>query len=263
MQVMIKHFSVVAALLLFLVAGSPPADAQTQANWQSGRPQMTRVELNDLLVRLEAMTQGTAYSSEIRNKAQAEAAMVRARLEQGDIRVGDQIALVVEGEDSLTNTFTVRPGEILSLPGIGDIPVGGVLRSELEPHLAGQLSRYIRNPVVRAQSLVRVTIAGSVMQPGFYAVQPDRLLSDAIMQAGGPAVTANLNHIRIERAGREIWSGAYLQQAIADGRTLDQLSLQAGDQIIIPAHRPGILMAALPYIGGVASLLALVLTIVR
>ncbi len=189
--------------------------------------------------------------------------MVRARLEQGDIRVGDQIALVVEGEDSLSNNFTVRPGEILSLPRIGDIPVGGVLRSELEAHLTEQLARYSRDPVVRAHSLVRVTIAGSVAQPGFYAVQPDRLLSDAIMQAGGPALSANLNGIRIERAGREIWSGAYLQQAIADGRTFDQLSLQAGDQIIVPAQRPALASTALPYITGVVSVVALIFTILR
>ena len=249
------------AILLALSILPRASAAQGPADWDAGRPQMTRAELTALLERLDLLAQSSAYSSALRGQARDEAAMVRARLEQGDIRVGDQVALTVEGEQALTQTFTVRPGESLTLPGIGEVPLHGVLRSELEEHLRTLLSRYIRDPVVQAESLVRVTITGGVGTPGFYAVRADQLLSDAIMSAGGPAIGADLNQIYIERAGQRIWSGAYLQQAMTDGRTLDQLSLQAGDQIVVPLQRPGVGSMVMRAGLGLLSTAALVVTI--
>jgi len=45
---------------------------------------------------------------------------------------------------------------------------------------------------------------------------------------------ANLPKLRIERDGKPIWEGKALQQAIAEGRTLDGAGLVAGDQVIVP-----------------------------
>jgi hypothetical protein len=41
--------------------------------------------------------------------------------------------------------------------------------------------------------------------------------------------------MHIERGGLVLWEGEELQTVLADGRTLDQLNLRAGDQIIVPA----------------------------
>jgi polysaccharide export outer membrane protein len=256
-----KKLLTVLATLLLLGTSVAASAAQSSPDWDAGRPQLTRAELTELLERLDNLTGSTAYSSALRSQARDEAVMVRNRLERGDIRVGDQIQLTVEGETELTNTFAVRPGEILTLPGVGDVPVGGVLRSELEQHLTSHLAKFIRTPVVHAQSLVRVTITGGVATPGFYAVQAERLLSDAIMDAGGPALAADLNSIYIERDGQKIWSGRYLQQAMTDGRTLDQLSLQAGDQIVVPMQRPGASSLVMRAGLGLLSTAALVVTI--
>ena len=40
--------------------------------------------------------------------------------------------------------------------------------------------------------------------------------------------------LRIERDGKAIWAGKTLQQAIAEGRTLDDAGLVAGDQYVVP-----------------------------
>jgi protein involved in polysaccharide export with SLBB domain len=245
---------------LFLVASAAASAAQT-TSLSAGGPQRTRTELNDLLHQLEAAASAPGISGAERLRAESEAALVRDRLTSGDIQVGDQIALVVEGEDALTETFTVRPGQILTLPGIGDISVEGVLRSELEDHLTNQLLKFIRDPVVHAESLVRVTISGEVGQPGFYGVRPERLLSDAIMAAGGPAANANLEKMYIERAGERIWTGEHLQRAIAEGRTLDQLSLQAGDQIVVPSRGQGMGTRMIGITTGLISAAALLVTI--
>lgn len=218
--------------LLLLSAGGLHAQLPTQ--WDPNRLQVTRQGLEELLSQYEQADKSGAYSADLKARARYEASLIRTRLEEGDFQVGDQIQLVVEGQESLSDTFPVLTGRVISLPMIGQIPLKGVLRSELEPYLTKELSRYIRDPVVHARSLIRVLVTGEIGQPGFYVVPAEELLSDAIMAAGGPSADAKLTEVRIERGTHTIWDGPPLQKAIAEGRTMDQLSLQAGDQIIIP-----------------------------
>jgi len=53
---------------------------------------------------------------------------------------------------------------------------------------------------------------------------------------GQPTRTAKTDDIKIKRRDETIWDGDELQQAIVEGRTLDQLSLRAGDIIEVPAQ---------------------------
>ena len=214
-----------------------------------------------MLGRLQVIAESRDQSAEVRAQARLESLRVLNRLEQGDFRVGDELALVVEGEEALSQSFTLRPGPTLALPGVGNIDMAGVLRSEVEEFMTAQIAQYIRDPVVRVESTLRLTISGSVGQPGFYSLPPDRALTDAIMMAGGPGALARLRGIYIERGTDRIWSGEYLQQAIADGRTLDQLSLQAGDHIVVPQEQPNFLLRYLPVWSGVLSAVAVVVTI--
>ncbi|OLB50143.1 MAG: hypothetical protein AUI08_06290 [Gemmatimonadetes bacterium 13_2_20CM_2_65_7] len=166
--------------------------------------------------------------------AAQEAAVIRRRLAEGDFKVGDRILLLVEGEPSLSDTFTVGLGSTLILPAVGDVSLVGVLRSELQDYLARRLGQNLRDAVVRARAYVRLSIDGAVARPGFYGVPADALLSDALMAAGGPTPEAQLGKLRIERAGRPIWEGRALQQAIAAGKTIDDAGLIAGDQYVLP-----------------------------
>ena len=65
------------------------------------------------------------------------------------MQVGDQIEINVVGQPAFSDTFVVALGRILTLPGLPDIPLQGVLRSEAQEYLTKQLSRYIREPQVR------------------------------------------------------------------------------------------------------------------
>jgi len=163
-----------------------------------------------------------------------EAAAIRARLARGDFRVGDRILLTVEGERELSDTFTVGLGGQLTLPLIGNVPLEGVLRSELQDYLTHRLAQNLRDPDVRTRAFVRLSIQGAVTHPGYYGVPADALLSDALMAAGGTTQEANVTRLRIERDGKPVWEGKALQQAIAEGRTLDGAGLVAGDQVIVP-----------------------------
>jgi polysaccharide export outer membrane protein len=154
-----------------------------------------------------------------------------------DFQAGDRILLRVEGDSALSDTFTVVAGPALRLPAIGEVSLAGVRRADLESHLTRELGRYLKNPVVHARALIRVSVLGEVVHPGFYALPLDLVLADALMVAGGTTQDARLDRLRILRAESALWSGNRLQGAIARGATLGELGLRAGDRIDVPGGR--------------------------
>lgn len=238
---MVRRILLVGATLLLigtLVLGSAVvAAAQTSRGWDPTGLQLSRSQLEELKNRFEETASSTAYSGTLRSQAREEAALISERLTEGDLRIGDQIVLGVEGQQALTGTFTVVAGRMIVLPEIGEVPLTGVLRSELQPYLGSHLGRYLVNPVVQARSLIRLEILGLVGRPGFYMIPSDMLLSETLMQAGGPSATAALDQVRIVRGKQTIWKGDRLREAMIEGRTLDQLSVRAGDGIHVPAQK--------------------------
>ncbi|MGH7699668.1 MAG: polysaccharide biosynthesis/export family protein [Gemmatimonadales bacterium] len=177
-------------------------------------------------------------------------------------QLGDRVLLHVEGDSVLSDTFTVAGGPVLPLPGIGDIPLAGVSRAEVEAYLTRELGRFLRNPVVRARALVRIGILGEVVRPGFYAVPADLVLADAVMVAGGGTTEARLDALRVERGGALLLTPDALRRALAAGGTIDHLGLRAGDHIVVPRRRDpgstarilGILLAVPAAIWGLTQL---------
>ncbi len=228
-------------LILALMATAAHAGAQQQSAraWDPEQLQMSRAQLQDLLTRYQAVASSRGYSSTLKARAESEIKLIRGRLSDGDYQVGDRIALTVQGHQELTDTFKVTDDQTIVLPQLGPVPLKGVLRSELQPKVAAYIGRFIRDPEVRANTLIRITITGAVRTPGFFVVPSQALLSDVIMQAGGPVTGAGLSKMSIERGQVTIWQGQALAQALGEGRTLDQLSLRAGDQVIVPEPKSG------------------------
>src|SRR2546423_5348276 len=155
----------------------------------------------------------------------------------GDFQPNDQILLEVEGDSQFTKRFTVGPGPALMLPVIGAIPLAGVRRAQVETYLTQQLNRYIKDLMVHAKVLVRLSVLGEVEHPGFYPVAADAPLSDALMLAGGPTKDAKFTGTRIDRIGRDGVAGSGLPEAIARGATVGGMGPRSRDQIIVP-RRP-------------------------
>lgn len=151
-----------------------------------------------------------------------------------EFHVGDRIALAIEGPQAVaSDTVVVRQGLILTLPTFGDISVAGVKRSNIQPYLTQQISKFIKDPVVHAIPLVRISVLGEVGRPGFYTVPSDMLLSDVVMRAGGPTGSADLNKTVVKREGTQVLSQQQAQAALANGQTLDQLQIAPGDEIVV------------------------------
>ncbi len=197
------------------------------------RLESDRAELRRLMAQYDAVALSTAYSEVLRGEGRVRADFIRERLSTGDFRPGDQIALLIEGGGAVQwDTLTVEAGPLIDVPTLGPILLQGVLRSELETHLSTELGRFIQTPRVQARALIRVAFLG-VGQPGFYVMPAELPLSEAVMLAGGPGAGVDPGQIRIERGQDVLWSVEELLAPVAEGLTLDDLGLQAGDRIIL------------------------------
>lgn len=221
-------------LLLFLVPGVS-VQAQTPTDWDAAREQVTRSELHDLLERLETQAASSAYSARMRAQARDRIEVIERRLREGDFQVGDRVVLEVENEPEMSDTLTVRSGRVVDVPVAGRVSLEGVLRSELQEAMEAHVASVVRNPVVQTQALIRLSLIGEVANPGFYVVPADLLVTDALMLAGGPTGAANLPELRVERGSARIWEGEAMEMAVIQGRTLDQMNIQAGDRIVVPS----------------------------
>lgn len=217
------------------VPSPPPAEARMDIR----RAQAARPELEANLLQIDSILGSPGYSGRIREAKRREKVLIQQRLSEGDLQVGDALALTVLGEAGLTGTFVIGAGQILSLPGLEPIPMRGVLRSEAEAHLTQQLQRYLRDPSVRVQTSIRLSILGAVGKQGFYQIPADVMMSDAIMAAGGPAGGADPNRTVVRRAGTLLLTEEEIAAALVRGATLDQLNLRAGDEITVDTKLAG------------------------
>jgi protein involved in polysaccharide export with SLBB domain len=216
------------SILALILVLSPRLAAGAQG-YEGMQPMATRGDLTTLADRL-------SRGSEVdRNKA----TILRARLREGDFRAGDRIRLVLDGSVTQDDTVSVIAGSKIALKDVGEIPLAGVLRSELQGHLSTYIAKYIRDVRVRATPLVRLSILGPVAKPGFFYMPPDIPIGDAIMRAGGPVATTDLSRSVIRRNTTELYDSRNTHTAMDQGLTLDQLSLRDGDSIEVGEKTTG------------------------
>ncbi len=121
-----------------LTAGVSPCEAQDAP---AGQALPARREFES---RAEIEAQAKAAEAQHRPN---EAWLLRQRLEKGDFQDGDRIIVVLHGNalmpkdfTGISDTlFTVRAGRRLEFPRMADLPLDGVLRSELNDKLTAAL----------------------------------------------------------------------------------------------------------------------------
>lgn len=253
-------FHLAGAVLLLVSAGAHPLAAQTEGSAQIATPvikpraQASRAELVATLAEIDKVLASSGYSGRLKSTRRQEGELIRARLADGDFKVGDQITLTVAQEPALNKVFAVSPGPVLVLPGMKDIPLAGVLRSETQTYLTEQIGKYVRSPEVTAEPMIRLSVFGAIGKPGYFQMSADLLASDAIMSAGGPNTPDAPKKTVIRRGNREIVSREVFQVALREGLTLDQLNLQAGDEIYVGGKTKGV--SILPIFGAFSGIIS-------
>ncbi len=143
----------------------------------------------------------------------------------GDYQLGpgDQVRLVVFGEDQLSGEFVVSGAGVISLPLVGDIPAQGRTVAEVQRAVEQALrSRYILNPQVSAEVLTYrpFYVLGEVNRPGTYPYAAGLTVLNAVATAGGFTYRADTRRVFIRRDGstaEELYAiGPTLQVAPGD-----------------------------------------------
>jgi protein involved in polysaccharide export with SLBB domain len=226
-------------LTFFALSGVSEAQVAPTAPTAERRPRATRAELEASLAEIDQILASPAISEPIKAQKRLEATSIRDRLENGDFQVGDQLQItlsvpITPGGQAINNAvFTIGPNQVLQLPDIPEIPLKGVLRSEVQDYLTENLKKLFKDQTVLVVPTIRLTILGGVAQPGFYQLPADTPLPDAIMKAGGPGQQTKLEDTVIRRGAEELWRREEVSAAITAGYTLDQMNLRAGDELVV------------------------------
>ena len=153
---------------------------------------------------------------------------------------GDILQISVWGEEDLQDQVLVRPDGGISFPLCGDISAKDRSVVDLQDEIATRLSRYVSDPVVTVSVAEvqgnKIYVIGQVARPGFFVVNPQVDVLQALSMAGGTTPFANLNDIKILRrngSAQEVLEFRY--NDVINGRRLEQnIILQSGDSVIVP-----------------------------
>ena len=208
-----------------------------------------------VLASRDELNAAAAQAEQSRNPMQA--AAIRQRLRDGDFQVGDRILLSVYSDAAHIDTLVVRDGRVIDLPGKSVMPLSGVLRSEVRDKVTAEVLKYVKAERVDVTPLTRIGVLGEVARPGYFAFRSDVPITDAIMQAGGPTASADVERSVVRRASHEYRSADETRQAVARGLTLDQFGLTAGDELVVGKQRQFFTTGVTAALGAVASLAAI------
>jgi protein involved in polysaccharide export with SLBB domain len=207
------------------------------------------------LISRDQLTAAAIQAEQSQNPVQA--AAIRQRLRDGDFQIGDRILLTVFSDAAHTDTLVVRDGRLVDLPWKVALPLTGVLRSEVKDRVTAEVLKYVKADKVDVMPLTRIAVIGEVARPGYFAIRSDVLITDAIMQAGGPTASADLERSIVRRASHEYRSADETRQAVAKGLTIDQFGLNAGDELVVGRQHQLFNPATSAVLGMIASLSAI------
>jgi len=227
-----------------------------------------RESVAERVAQLESDLAARRLSGQRRRDAERELLLLRARLDRGDLRVGDQLVITTTGVGEVkTDTATVREGMLVSFASLPDASVAGLLQGEVQPRLQAHTDRFFLNRTVRVSVPTRIAVLGEVVRPGYYAIPSDRPVAELLMLAGGPTPLSALDDITVRRDGRRILSTAAWKRGQRAGLTVGELGLQSGDEIEIGRQRrfdwAQFSQLAFVVVGASVALLQLLLIIYR
>jgi polysaccharide export outer membrane protein len=116
---------------------------------------------------------------------------------------GDQLRVIVFGQDDLSNTYMVDQSGAITMPLIGSVPARGRTTTEIAAAIGQRLQNgYIRHPDVAVEiDKYRPFFAmGEVGVAGQYAFVPGMTVQQAIAVAGGFTPRADLTSVDVTRS---------------------------------------------------------------
>jgi len=163
---------------------------------------------------------------------------------QGPYTLGrdDVIRIQVRNQPDFSGDFVVGPDGYIQYNYLGDVPVLGMTKYEVEQLLSKLLEDYIRVPAVDVMILgynsKAVYLIGEVNRPGKYLMRGDVIkLREAIIAAGLPTGTAALwrTHIVKPDLAKPKVRRVNLKRILYKGRLKDDVDLFPGEIVVVPS----------------------------
>jgi polysaccharide export outer membrane protein len=162
------------------------------------------------------------------------------------INPGDDLEILVWGDERLQRTVRVLPDGTFGFPLVGQVMAAGQLPSDLQRIITAGLRPQYRDVVPQVTVLVKnpngyqFSVVGKVKSPGTFT--PGRYVNalEALGIAGGPTEFAQTSRIRIIRKVGQQLQTIPVQIAGALKGDLDRLNsgeippIQSGDTLVIP-----------------------------
>lgn len=154
----------------------------------------------------------------------------------------DHLDVTVFREPDLSaQDLTVDEGGRLSLPLVGSVMAAGKSTDVLSAEITNKLRQYIKQPqvavTVKQAASRKVTVTGSVMQPGVYPLEGRLTLLQAVALARGPSQVASLDQAFIFRTRNGQRSAARFNlDAISRGKANDP-EVISGDTVAVGSSR--------------------------
>jgi polysaccharide export outer membrane protein len=163
---------------------------------------------------------------------------------QGPYTLGrdDVIQIQVRNQPEFSGNFIIGPEGSIQYNYIGDIPIAGMNKNEVEQVITKFLERYVRVPQVNVNILAynskAVYIIGEVNRPGRYIMRGDTIkLREAIMSAGLPTRRAAMYRTHIVKPDLDHPSirKINLRKLLYKGKIHNDIDLYPGEIVVVPS----------------------------
>lgn len=162
------------------------------------------------------------------------------------INPGDQLQILVWGDERLQRDVLVLPDGTFAFPLVGQVNAAGRLPSEIERVITAGLQPQYKGPVPQVTVMVKqasgyqFSVVGKVRNPGTFT--PGRYVNalEALAIAGGPSEFANTGGIRvIRKSGGHLYVIPVRIQDALKGDTsrvspADIPRIESGDTLVVP-----------------------------
>lgn len=159
---------------------------------------------------------------------------------------GDEVVIDIWGASQNTIRQAISPDGTINIQKIGPVYLSGLTVSDANDFLKSTLSK-IYNGIDSADSdsdirltlgntrTIQINIMGEVVHPGTYALSSFSTVFHALYRAGGVSDIGSLRDVQLIRDGKKV-ATIDVYEFIMKGRTQDDIRLQEGDVVIVPAY---------------------------
>ncbi len=160
---------------------------------------------------------------------------------------GDEVIIDIWGASQNTIRQQISPDGTINIQKIGPVYLNGLTVSEANDYLKKSLNKIYNglNNTDDPSSDIRLTLGntrtiqinvmGEVVQPGTYALSAFSTVFHALYRAGGVSEIGSLRDVQLVRGGSKI-ATIDVYDFIMKGQTGDDIRLQEGDVVIVPAY---------------------------